>query len=178
MILVIRGLSRTRFNMPSETNTFAHSLERSLARGLRDACDNIPIGCDVSRVTSFDDVTSALEWYLPAVLREVHPFWKHESLDGVFAELAVKTAPRQVEIAGLCILISDQTLTPYHVQMRIAPKVDEIEWLDCRLGEMRNDKLVRIPYASDHGKWSVVDRLPSIEWNFHVGFGDAIACVQ
>lgn len=113
---------------------------------------------------------------MPAVLREIHAFWKYESLDGVFHELARKTGPRQVEIAGLCILISDQTLTPYHVQLRFASSADEIEWLDCRLGEIRGDVLVRVPYNSYFdrgGVRSVADRLRSIEWQFHVGFGDA-----
>ncbi|MFC1757392.1 hypothetical protein ACFL2H_01315 [Planctomycetota bacterium] len=109
------------------------------------------------------------------MLGEVHAFWKHESLDGVFHERAIKTSEGQAEIAGLCILISDQTLTPYHVQLRVAPNVEEIEWLDCRVGEIRDDTMVRIPYnAQSAGRRSVVDRLDSIDWKFHVGFGDPI----
>ena len=103
----------------------------------------------------------------------MHPFWKYESLDGVFTELAIKTAERQAEIAGLCILMSDQTLTSYHVRLRWASNVDEIEWLDCRLGEIRDGAMVRMPYnARRRVRWSVADRLDSIEWQFHVGFGD------
>ena len=75
----------------AEADTFAHSLEEQLARSLRYACDNVPIGSDISQSECFRDVTSAFEFYLPAVLREVHAFWKHESLDGVFHELATKT---------------------------------------------------------------------------------------
>ncbi len=164
-----------RFNTSSEAETFSNPLEQRLVRGLRDACDNVPIGCDISQSEGFGIVVSALEFYVFAVLREVHAFWKHESLDGVFHEVAIKTAARQAEIAGLCILISDQTLTPYHVQLRCAPDLDEIEWLDCRLGEIYDDKMVRIPYSSERGgKWSVADRLKSIKWQFHVAFGDAI----
>ena len=79
---------------------------------------------------------------------------------------------------GLCILISGQTLTPYHVHLRYASNIDEIEWLDCRLGETREDVMVRVPYNSYFnrgGVRSVADRLHSIEWKFHVGFGDAAA---
>ena len=94
-------------------------------------------------------------------------------MDGVFHELAIKTAACQAEIAGLCILISDQSLTPYHVRLRYASHVDEIEWLDCRLGEIREDKLYRVPYNCNRGVIrSVADRLESIEWQFHVGFGN------
>jgi hypothetical protein len=152
---------------------FAHPLEQQLARGLREACGNSAVGSDISQSQGFADVESALESYLPAVFREVYSFWKYESLDGVFHELALMTAPRQAEIAGLCILISDQTLTPYHVQLRVASEVDEIEWLDCRLGEIRDGAMVRIPYNSTRGRGRVVaDRLESIEWQFHVGFGN------
>jgi hypothetical protein len=118
-------------------------------------------------------VCSALEHYLPAVLREVHAEWRHESLDGVFCELACKTGRREIELAGLCILISDQTLTPYHVRLRVA-EADEIEWLDCRLGEIRNGKMVRIPYGygpASRGKLWAAYRLDRIEWRYHVGFG-------
>jgi hypothetical protein len=106
------------------------------------------------------------------VLSEVHAFWKYESLDGVFHELAIKTSECQAEIAGQCILISDQSVTPYHVQLRHALNADEIEWLDLRLGELRGDQMVRIPYGSDRGKWTVAGRLCTIRWQFHVGFGD------
>lgn len=104
------------------------------------------------------------------MLREVHAYWKHESLDGVFHELAVKTGSRTARIAGHCILISDQTLTPYHVQLRYAFDADEIEWFDCRLGEIRGDDMVRIPY--NRSVRSVSDRLNTIQWKFHVGFGE------
>ncbi len=119
---------------------------------------------------------SALEFYLPAVLSNVHSLsWKNESLDGVFHHLARRTGPRQVELAGLCLFISDQTLTPYHVQLRVAANVAEIEWLDLRLGESRDGVMVRTPYDpyfSRGGLRTVPERLPSIEWQFHVGFGD------
>src|SRR5690606_4290777 len=94
----------------------------------------------------------------------------------VFHELAIKTGPRHVEIAGICILITDQTLTPYHVQLRLAARADEIEWLDCRLGEVRDGVMVRIPYDfyfNRVGIRAIADRLNAIQWQFHVGFGDA-----
>lgn len=159
----------------AETDAFAHSLEQELARGLRAACDMIPIGEDISQSDGFRVVVSALECYLPAMLREVHLCWKHESLDGVFHEKAVKTAARRAEIAGHCIRISDQTLTPFHVQLGHALNVDEIEWLDCRLGEVRGGVMVRIPYSRRYRIRSVSDRLHSIEWKFHIGFGDIAA---
>jgi hypothetical protein len=106
------------------------------------------------------------------VLAEIHTEWKYESLDGVFVEVARKTGDREAEMSGMCTLISDQTLTPYHLLMRVASATDDIEWFDCKLGEMRRGKLVRIPYDLRHGgKLSVANRLSDIEWKYHFGFG-------
>jgi hypothetical protein len=124
-------------------------------------------------VPSFFEIESALEYYLPAVLREVDRSWQSESLDGFFTEIAILTAPRQAQLAGYCILISDQTLTPFHIQLRVASDTDEIEWLDCKLGEIRNGTMVRIPYnAPWRQRPPIADRLQTIDWQFHVGFGN------
>ena len=146
------------------------SREVRLARNLRTACLDVPVGSDVSGAEAFAECLRMLEMYLTLMLREVHQFWKYESLDGVYCEFAIKTGPLQVQLAGQCILITDQTLTPYHLELRAARDADEIEWLDCRLGEVCKGQLVRVPYR----EWktpSVVNRLGKIEWKFHVGFG-------
>ncbi|MDG2221706.1 MAG: hypothetical protein P8L85_10010 [Rubripirellula sp.] len=152
----------------------ANTLEENLSRGLRAACGHVTDRGELSQSDEFRQLTSCLEFYLPAVLREVHPFWVKESLDGLFHEVAIKTGPQQVDLAGRCILISDQTVTSYHVQLRADPAVDEIEWIDCRLGETRDDVMVRVPYDRGSGLNRIprlVDRLDSIKWRFHVGFG-------
>lgn len=154
------------------------TLETRLAETLRGAIDGLAIGDTIPDSPQLQRILSALEFYLPAVLRQAHGDWKHESLDGVFCELARKTAETRAEIAGLCVLISDQTLTPYHVKWRVASERDEIEWLECMLGEVRNGGMVRIPYVSPDskshpaGKLSVAGRLDTIEWKYHVGFGN------
>lgn len=73
---------------------FTHPLERQLAFSLRVACGGLSVGDDISGSDYFRSIVSTLEFYLPAVLREVHPIWKHESLDGVFHELAVMNLRR------------------------------------------------------------------------------------
>jgi hypothetical protein len=93
-------------------------------------------------------------------------------------ELAWKSADWQAEIAGVCTLISDQTLTPYHAKLRVARDRDEIEWLECMLGEIRDGQMVRVPYGSagtkrhSDGKLSVAGRLNTIPWKYHIGFGN------
>ena len=44
-----------------------------------------------------------LEFFLPAVLREVYPEWEWESLDGFYPLFARKAGEREVELWGFCI---------------------------------------------------------------------------
>lgn len=158
----------------AEVFTIANSLEQKVAHCLRAVCQQMTDQEKLPQTAELRELTVSLEFYMPVVLREVHPFWRKKSLDGLYHEVAIKTAPRQVEFAGRCILISDQTVTSYHVELRVAAAGDLIEWIDCRVGETRNDVMVRVPYDGGSGLKQIPplgDRLDSIEWHFHVGFG-------
>ena len=91
---------------------------------------------------------SGLEFFIPQVLAEIHPEWKHESLDGFYPVVARKTGEGEAEIFGLCILISDQTTTPFHLRLQSSPSSDEVSWLECRLGEAGEHGMVRTPLAT------------------------------
>jgi len=155
--------------------TFTSRAEAFLARELRLALADIPIGAPITDSDQFRDALSSLEYFIPEVLGEIHTEWRHESLDGIFPEIATKTNTYEVEIAGLCIIISDQTLTPIHVRLLTAPDKDEIAWLECRLGESSPQGMVRIPYGSSRGKLAVASRLDTIDWVYFVGFGDRVS---
>lgn len=93
-------------------------------------------------------------------------------MDGIFPEIAVKTAHHEANIAGLCILISDQTLTPIHIRLRAAVSSDAIVSLKCCLGESGPNGMVRVPYGSNRvSKIAVANRLDVIEWTYRVMFG-------
>ena len=152
----------------------ATAIEERLSRHLRSVCGDLSDGADLSQASDLDEMTSSLEFFLQASLCAVDPFWRKESLDGLQHELAIKAASRQVELAGRCILMSDQTVTSYHVELRVAAALDEIEWFDCRLGELVDGTLVRLPYDRGRGLIripTIANRLDSIKWRFHVGFG-------
>tara|TARA_R110002072_G_scaffold209080_3_gene366586 strand:- start:1008 stop:1463 length:456 start_codon:yes stop_codon:yes gene_type:complete len=85
-------------------------------------------------------VLSALEFYLPALLRQDYPHWIEESLDGFSTVVARKTADRSIEMFGGAILISDQRWTPFELELRIASGNEEVEWLECRIGSPGGDK--------------------------------------
>jgi hypothetical protein len=120
-------------------------------------------------------VCVGLEYFLPPLLVDVYPYWKGESLDGFFFSEARKTGPGQAELYGMCILISDQTLTPVHIHTRVATSEEKINWMECRLGKRGEGKgdMERVPWHQWHNEPFVA--LPNskerVDWVYRVTFG-------
>jgi hypothetical protein len=153
----------------------ASKTEESISRSLRAILDGLADGDAIGDSESFRSVLSDLEFFLPAILGEIHRPWRDESFDGIFSAAARKTGPDEAEIMGLCILISDQTVTPIHVRLQVAPLGDEIRWLECNVGERGDGKagMLRTPYNAMSGKQlaRVAERRNDIDWVYRVGFG-------
>jgi hypothetical protein len=118
---------------------------------------------------------AGFEFFLPEFLRGVHDEPHDDFLDGVYPRFFQKIGPREAELVGLAIFISDQTLTPIHLQLQLSPEFDRIAWLDLRLGERTEHGCLREPYS--RGKVTgtmlrVAERYGSIEWYYHVGYGE------
>lgn len=126
----------------------------------------LPVNAPIPESEIFNDALSALEYFIPEVLREVYDEWKYESLDGVLPGLALKTNGYEAEIAGLGIILSDQTYTPLHVHLKLLSDQDEVTWFDCKLGEANPSGL-----AKKMDTIAVVEHLHHIEWSYHAGFG-------
>ena len=118
------------------------------------------------------DAFYSFEFFLPGILCEVHAEWQHESLDGIYPQLFCKTAEREIELIGMALFISDQALTPLHLRLQLSRDYDCVSWLDLQLGERIDGKCRRDPYGSSKGMRYIVDRLDSIDWYYHVGFGE------
>ena len=117
----------------------------------------------------------SLESFLPQVLREIHDEWCDESLDGIYAQQFQKTGEREIELIGSTLFISDQTLTPIHLKLQLSPEYDRVAWIDLKLGERVAGKCRREPYSSSQSTGimlHVSERLDSIDWFYHVGFGE------
>jgi hypothetical protein len=122
--------------------------EGNASRWLRKAIGELPSGASLLECQELPAILSSLEYFIPEVLGEIYPEWKKESLDGILPVGARKTTDREAEILGLCVIISDQTLTPIRVRLLVAPFQDEIAWCECRLGERGETGMVRIPYQA------------------------------
>lgn len=154
----------------------ASRAEESISRSLRVVLADLPDGAGIGDSEQFQQVLSGLEFFLPhQVLREIYPEWDHESLDGIMPMLARKTGEGEAEIFGVCILISDQTVTPLHVRLQVAASANEVSWLECRLGERGRHGMVRLPYDSSSAmakRLYALDGKPDqIDWVYKVTFG-------
>ena len=118
------------------------------------------------------DIFSPFEWFFPQILQELYPAWEYESLDGIYPASFCKSGDREIELVGVALFMSDQTLTPLHVRLELSRRHDCITWLDLRLGEDEDGKCRRDPYGSSKANTSMVlERLQSIDWYYCVGFG-------
>ena len=100
----------------SETSGEADRVSSQLAAQLRKLLDGVPIGSHFG-VHPGDHICYCLELFLPRALREQHAEWEKESLDGLFVARATKTGPTAAELVGTAILISDQTVTSFAVEL-------------------------------------------------------------
>src|SRR5579872_2080468 len=123
--------------------------EALVAKSLRLVLRDQSVGADLHNQDIGDsepyrDLMVGLDGFIPEVLQEIHAEWKEDSLDGIYHFVTRKTGQREVNIFGLCMLLSDQTLTPIHVRLQIDASEDIVRWMECCLGEKGDRGLVRI----------------------------------
>ena len=115
-----------------------------------------------------------LERFLPRRLSERYPAWEKESLDGIFVARAVKTGPRMAELVGTCILITDQTVTPFIVELEVSEPNGPVTVQRLKLGEPGSGPLgISGPVANSKDAErllaSVVERMNDIDWSYVLG---------
>jgi hypothetical protein len=150
--------------------------EQRLSRSLRAVLDDLTIGAGIPDSEQYREVLTALQYFIPVVLGEIHREWTFQGLDDIVPVEARKTGEGEVELFGVCCIVSDQTLTPLHVHSQVAALDDEISWLECRLGERGQDGMVRKPYGflgEMTKRLRVLDgRVDRIDWVYEVTFGE------
>lgn len=151
-------------------------LEAKLASALRELLAGVAVGAEVN-VDPSADFCSSLEVVLPRLLRLRHSEWAKESLDGVFVALARKTGPAALQLAGTCILITDQTVTPLLVDLVLSSFGESIESIRVRLGEPGGGPLgISGPdcnsQAAEHLLATLTTRLDEILWSYEIASGE------
>jgi len=115
--------------------------------------------------------------FLLGIFEELYAEWKYESLDGIIPIIAGRLGEGRVEVFGLCILMSGQSLAPIHLRLQLASAVDEVSWLECKLGEKSENSMLRTPYndlnKASHRLHSLLGKLAAIKWFYSVTFGES-----
>lgn len=107
-----------------------------LAMELDELVRELPIGGRFA-VPPGADICYSLELFIPAVLRHRYPEWRDEGLDGIFISRAIKTGPATAQVAGTCILIRDQTVTPFMADLEVVgtPDRSSVRAVQLMVGE-------------------------------------------
>jgi hypothetical protein len=147
-----------------------------VATELKALLAGIPVGREFD-VKPSQEICSSLELLVPALLRVRHPEWDRESLDGVFVARARKTGDAAVQLAGTCILISDQTVTAFLVDLSLSSSGESIGSYRVRLGTPGGGPLgISGPECdSPEAKEllvNVVTRLKDICWSYSIASDD------
>ena len=150
-------------------------LEPQLASELKALLAGVPVGSEFA-VAPSSDLCYSLELFIPRVLSGRHSEWEKESLDGVFVARARKTGLAAAELAGTCILISDQTVTPLLTELTLCPSGECIKFFRVRLGEAGGGRLgISGPGCNSREARellaTVTTRLTSIAWAYDVANG-------
>ena len=151
----------------SKAETIACQLLGTALQGLNE-------GASVPDTEEFRGFLSALERILPEYLAEAYGFWRGESLDGVYPEVARMVGPHALEVIGLGLTLSDQSLMALHVRLGLRERADGIKWMVVRLGEETAEGLRRTPYSLDrlHKEMhATAQRIGEIDWAFAVQYG-------
>lgn len=148
--------------------------ESLVCKSLRLILEATPDHGSFREASELHNLLSGLEWFISSVLTEIYPDWRHECLDGLWPIVARKVGGREAELFGLCIFISDQTTTPFHLRIQIAADADEVSWCECRVGEKAARGMVRAKWninALPKRLHALEGRERDIEWVYKATFG-------
>jgi hypothetical protein len=147
-------------------------LESIVASDLSALLENASVGSAL-KVEPSANLLFALELYIPQLLSRRYSEWEYESLDGFFLASARKIGSETAEFAGLCILISDQTVTPVFIRLTLNSSRDSIASYQVFLGEPGGGHLgiSGPPCNSPHAHRlleTVSARLNNIRWSYSI----------
>ncbi|MEQ8767157.1 MAG: hypothetical protein RL885_24820 [Planctomycetota bacterium] len=150
----------------------ALNLEALLAAELSEVVEDSPLDSDLP-IAPASSLCATLERLLPVWLNERHPEWRGESLDGVFLAIARKIGPRSARLAGTCILLSDQTVTPFDLTLELSNERSFIERFHLSIGQPGTGRLgISGPgagsFKAEKLLWGMPERLGAVAWSFEV----------
>ena len=144
--------------------------EELAAQYLRLVLHGVQLGEHIPESPARTQLQSALELFLPLMLRDTDPgHWRLEAFDGFQLPVARKTGPFEAEFRGVGLLLTDETWTPVQVRLRAAEEADVIAWGSCQVGDRlvpRTDRLPSDSPALGNLLASVCEHPERMDWEF------------
>jgi hypothetical protein len=117
-------------------------------------------------------LSGTLERLVPQLLAVEHGEWRGESLDGFYFSSAVKSDDGSAVLTGLCMLLSDQTLTPFIFNLSLSDEA-ELGAIRIRLGEPGEGHLGISGPAWGSSEvlkslWTLEAQLETVDWAYDV----------
>lgn len=121
-----------------------------------------------------NNLMSALEYFIPEVLRELHPEWGHLCLDGVYPYEALKLGTREALIFGLAEFLDDFQRAPVYARLQVSQSGQCVSWLECRVGEAGPQGMQRWPNrpAIEKQLYRLAGKQDQIDWAYQVTYGE------
>ena len=146
-------------------------LERTAAEQLAASLKGVSLGSPLA-IDSSSDLCFTLELLLPEMLRRAHHEWADESIDGFFFSSAVKTGEMSADLIGTCVLMTDQTVTPFFLSVNVADS-ESLAEVRIRLGEAGSGPLgISGPKCTSPAAQELLsslnDRLAKVRWTYDV----------
>lgn len=141
---------------------------RLLAKALGNLLSETPVGAGVE-IASSSTICGCLELIVPTVIAGTRPEWRGESVDGFLVERTSRTGARSVQVAGCCVLMSDEALSPFLIDLTVDEAGEELHSIRVRVGEPGRGSLgISGPKCGSSGadkyRGSVLARLDQIAW--------------
>lgn len=146
-------------------------LRRDAARALSGYLAKVQVGAPLP-IDPSDELLEILEFLIPGILRSSHPEWQTESIDGFRISSATKTTDLSAGMTGTCILITDQSVTPFDFDFALS-RNGGFEAIRVRLGESGGGPLgISGPSCnSDAARELLIEldsRVDSIDWVYNI----------
>jgi len=151
--------------------------EELAAQYLRLVLQGVQLGEHIPESPARTQLQSALELFLPLMLRGTDPsHWRLEAFDAFEFPVARKTGPLEAEFRGVGLLLTDETWTPVQVRLRAAEATDVIAWGRCQVGDRLVPRTERLPSDSPtlgNLLASVCEHPERMDWEFSAEYRGA-----
>jgi hypothetical protein len=153
-------------------------LEHELVQSLRKVLDPLPDGAAIEDSEVWSQASNYLEGFTFHVINEIHP--RPESTDGLMATFRHKVGPQEIVVAGNTWMLDyegNNFVAPFHVQLQMSSTVDEVAWMECRLGERGENSIKHLDWSEKKvaifaGRAATPNFIDEVDWFYKVTFGE------